>query len=299
MNLAGVIAAVLAALFMGTMGLFSRKTGLDAELITCFRLFFGASFIGLVLLVRNRLKLLFYRPGVPLLASGAALSGFIIFYVQAMYLTTMANAIMVLYLAPLAASIIAHFFFNERLTLISTVLIGLALFGFAMMMEFHIDFSSGSNHMLGLGYAVLGMFCYATFILINRCSDASRHPLTRTFYQLMTGALCMLPFCIGSTMPTTSSNWLWVIGAGFFPGFLGIYLAVYALEKLPTAVFGTLAYSEPIFVVLIGWMVFGEAQSLLQLSGCGLIILSGIIQGIRSAQGGKVAAPSDELITPM
>lgn len=41
--------------------------------------------------------------------NGALLAGFIIFYVQAMNLTSMANAIMLVYLAPVAASIFAHF----------------------------------------------------------------------------------------------------------------------------------------------------------------------------------------------
>ena len=221
-----------------------------------------------------------------------SLSGFIIFYVQAMYLTTMANAIMVLYLAPLLASIVAHFFFNERLTLVSTLLIGLAIFGFGMMMEFHIDLSGGGDNLLGIGYAGLGMLCYAIFILLNRRSSTKLDPLARTFFQLLSGSACMIPFCIGSSLPATPASWLWMVGAGFFPGFLGIYLAVYALEKLPTAFYGTLAYCEPIFVVLIGWTVFGEAQGPLQLSGCALIIICGAIQGIRTARGGNKAVTS-------
>lgn len=284
MNLTGIVTAVLSAIFMGTMGLFSRKTGLDSELITFFRLIIGSGFLALLLLATRQLRLICRWPGWPVLISGLMLAGFIIFYVQAMYLTTMANAIMILYLAPLLASVYAHFFLGERLTLVSTGLICAALFGFAMMMEFHIDFSTGSNHFLGIAFSAAGMICYAAFILINRTIRPEVHVYTRTFYQLLAGALCMIPLFITKLPPIPQANWPWLLGAGFIPGFLGILFAVIALEKLPAATFGTLAYIEPICVVIIGYSVFGETLNLLQLSGCMLIICSGAIKGILTAR---------------
>jgi drug/metabolite transporter (DMT)-like permease len=285
MKLFAIASAIFAGLFMGTMGVFSRKTGLDGEVITFFRLFFGAGFLTILLAATSKLRLLRVWPTWPVLINGLMLAGFIVFYIQAMYLTTMANAIMVVYLAPLAASIFAHFFMNERLTLQSTVLICTALFGFAMMMEFKIDFSSDSNHLLGLGLAGLSLVCYAAFILINRTIDSTVHFYTRTSYQLLTGALCMLPFFITDFPKISGTTWLWLLGAGFFPGFLGILLAVIALEKLPAATFGTLAYFEPIFVVILGWAIFGETLSPLQLSGCLVILASGAIKGYIAGRG--------------
>jgi drug/metabolite transporter (DMT)-like permease len=288
MNTGGIVAAILAGLFMGTMGIFSRKTGLNAEVITFFRLLLGAGFLTLLMLLTRRTRHLWCWPAWPVLINGMMLAGFIIFYVQAMYLTTMANAIMIVYLAPLAASIYAHFFLGEKLNLISIVLICTALFGFAMMMEFKIDFSSGSNHALGIGCAALSLCCYAIFILINRTIGPAIHVYTRTFYQLLTGALCMIPLLITDFPEITGTTWLWLVGAGFFPGFLGILFAVIALEKLPAATFGTLAYFEPICVVILGWMVFGESLNPLQMAGCLFIITSGIVKGYLTAKAKPV-----------
>jgi drug/metabolite transporter (DMT)-like permease len=286
MNIFGIATAILSGVFMGTMGIFSRKTGLDGEVITFFRLLFGAGFLTLLLAVSGRLRLLRVWPTWPVLCNGLMLAGFIVFYIQAMFLTTMANAIMVVYLAPLAASIFAHLFMDERLNLSGFLLICLSLFGFAMMMEFRIDFSHGQNHLLGLGLAALSLVCYAAFIVINRTINSSIHFYTRTYYQLIIGAFCMLPFFV-TNFPTISPvNWLWLVGAGLFPGFFGILLAVIALERLPAATFGTLAYFEPICVVLLGWMVFGEKLNTLQLSGCLLIIASGAVKGYLTATAG-------------
>jgi drug/metabolite transporter (DMT)-like permease len=277
----GIATAILAALFMGTIGFFSRKTGLDPTVITFFRLFFGAAFLGLLLIATGRIRLLCQRPSWPVLLNGAMLAGFIVFYVQAMNLTTMANAIMVVYLAPLVSSIVAHFLLGEKLSLFSSLLIGLALFGFAMMMEFRLDISA--EHLQGLAWAAAALLCYSSFILINRTGHSTAHVYTRTFHQLLAGAACMLPLIFTGLPEVAGYDWLWLLGAGLIPGFLGIFCAVAALEKLPAATYGTLAYFEPIFVVLIGWLAFAEALSPLQSAGCLLIIGCGVLKGLLSS----------------
>jgi drug/metabolite transporter (DMT)-like permease len=94
----------------------------------------------------------------------------------------------------------------------------------------------------------------------------------------------MVPFFLTDLPPVKGSDIIWIIGAGFIPGFLGILFAVMALEKLPAATFGTLAYFEPIFVVILGWAVFDETLNALQLAGCLLIIGSGVVKGYCTIQ---------------
>ena len=284
MDLTGILAAILSALGMGTVGVFAKITGLGAEVITFFRLALGAGFMLLYLAATGQLARVRRWPSWPVLINGCMLAGFIIFYVQAMEFTTMANAIMLVYLAPLAASVYAHFFLNERLTRQSAGLIGLALFGFAMMMEFRVDFSSGSSHVKGIGLGLLSMGCYAAFILINRVIDARIHVHTRTFYQLLVGGLVMLPLCLISRPDLPPWTWPWLAGTGLIPGFLAIFCAVIALQRLPAATFGTLAYFEPIAVIVFGWTLFHEPLTLLQLGGCVLIMISGILKALAEAQ---------------
>ncbi len=278
MDLIGIITTILSALFMGTIGVFAKITGLGAEVITFFRLGLGAFFMLVFLVAVGRSQLIWRRPGWPVVINGVMLSGFIIFYVQAMEFTTMANAIMLVYLAPLAASVYAHFFLRERLTWLSAALIGLALLGFAMMMEFRIDFSSGTDNLKGIACGLLSMCCYAAFILINRVIDEKIHIYTRTFYQLLVGGLVMLPICLLRRPELPIQTWPWLAGTGLIPGFLAILFAVIALSRIPAAAFGTLAYFEPIAVIFFGWALFHESLSILQMSGCLIIISSGILK---------------------
>jgi drug/metabolite transporter (DMT)-like permease len=280
MDTTGITLAILSALFMGTIGVFSKITGLPAETVTFFRLLLGAGFLGLFLLCRSQGRDMLRWPTWPVIVNGGLLAGFIIFYVQAMNLTSMANAIMLVYLAPVAASAVAHFWLGERLGPAGWGLISLAMLGFAAMMEFRLDFSQGGNHLAGLGLATLAMCCYAGFILVNRRIRPEVPVMTRAFYQLLVGALVMLPFFLRSAPEINGTNALWLLGTGLIPGFLAITFAVAALSRLPAATFGTLAYFEPLAVVIFGWTIFGETLSPLQMTGCALIMASGCLKTV-------------------
>ncbi|WP_323752058.1 DMT family transporter [Marinobacter sp.] len=291
-----ILAAVFAAIFMGTIGAIAVYAGVSAETVTFYRLFIGAVLMAVFLLLTGQKEKLFTWPGVKVLVTGGFLAGFVVFYVMAMGYTSMANAIMLLYLAPVTASVVAHFFMGERLSGGSAALIAVALFGFAMMLEFNFNVSGRGEEVLGLFYALCAMVCYAAFILTNRLIHERVHVLTRSGYQMLAGALCMLPLMLQHNESIGASQWGWLVAAGVVPGFLAIMLAVVALRTLPAATFGTLAYLEPITVVGLGWILFGQSLSALQLAGSVLIIASGIVQAVVSGRRSRVEALKVEAV---
>ncbi len=254
----------------------------SAETVTFYRLFIGAVLMGCFLLVTGQKDKVFTWPGIKVLVTGAFLAGFVVFYVMAMNYTSMANAVMLVYLASVTAATVAHFFMGERLSGTSTALIGVALFGFAMMMEFNVNLSGRKEEAVGLFYALCAMLCYAAFILTNRLIHERVHVLTRGGFQMLAGALCMLPFMLQQGDSIDAGQWGWLIAAGVVPGFLAIMFAVVALKALPAATFGTLAYLEPITVVALGWVLFNQSLNTLQLCGSALIIVSGVTQAVLS-----------------
>lgn len=280
MDTTAVVYAFLSAALMGTIGVFSKLTGLPAEIITFFRLILGAGFMMLFLAIIGKVRLAKELPTWPVLVNGVLLAAFIIFYVQAMNFTTMANAIMLVYLAPLVASVFAHFFLGEQLTFTSFALICLALFGFGMMLEFKIDISSGSQEFIGICYGLLALASYAGFIIVNRVISTKIHVYTRTFWQLFVGGCVMIPFVLVSMNEVSTNDIPWLLAIGFFPGFLAILFAVAALSRMPVAMFGTIAYIEPVAVVIFGWSIFHETLTPIQIVGCLLIIFSGILKTV-------------------
>lgn len=283
MDWTGIGCALASALFMGTIGVFSKITGLPAETVTFFRLFFGAGFMFLFLLLLGQTRALRLRPSRAVICNGALLAGFILFYIQAMHYTTMATAIMCVYLAPVLAAVVAHCFLREKLTTPGWALIGTALLGFCLIMECNLELASDIRHVRGIFFAALAMLCYAGFILVNRMHNPLEPVVTRAFYQMLIGALLMLPFFLANPTPISPVNGAWLLATGLVPGFLALYCAVVALSRLPAATFGTLAYCEPVSVVLLGWLLFGETLSSLQMAGCILIIAGGVGKTILAA----------------
>ncbi|AKV96713.1 MULTISPECIES: DMT family transporter [Marinobacter] len=275
-----LLSAAFSAVFMGTIGAISVYAGVGAETVTFYRLFIGAVLVAVYLLATRQHSKIFMWPGMKVLVTGAFLAGFVMFYILAMDYTSMANAVMVLYLAPVTASVAAHFFLGERLTSASVGLVGFALLGFAMMMEFNFNLSGRAEEAIGLAYAFCAMLCYSAFMLTNRSMDDRVHVFSRSGYQMLAGALCMLPLVLLESEVISGAQWGWLIAAGILPGFLAILLAVIALRSLPAATFGTLAYLEPITVVALAWILFDQGLNSLQLAGCALIILAGIAQAL-------------------
>lgn len=286
-----VVTAVLAAIFMGTTGAVAVLSETTAEVVTFYRLGFGAALLVVFLLVTGRWRQLAIWPGYPVLLTGALLAGFILLYLFAIQYTPMVNAIMLLYLAPLGAALYAHVFLQERLGTSSLLCIVLALVGFAMLLEFRLDLSWHSESGLGLFYALAGSLCYGAYIVVNRQLDPGIPVLTRSVFQMAVGALMILPFMVSTSPPSAAYQWFWLAIAGLIPGFLALVLAVIALKQLPAATYGTLAYLEPITVVLLAWILFDQSLQALQIAGCLLIITAGIGQAVLTHRRGRTTAP--------
>lgn len=267
--------AALAAAMMGTIGVIARYSEIDPASLTFYRLGLGALILALYLALTGQLRLLAGKPAVLVLLNGVLLASFILCFLSAIQTISLTLAILLVYLAPALSAIIAHFVFAERLTSRTLLLIVLAFFGFAMLQEFQLD--SRIEQQQGLWYAMVSLLTYTAFILLNKKVPDTVPLYHKSFYQLVVGSLCVLPLMINQPWPE-SYQWPWLMVAGLFPGFLALIFALQAIQHLPTRVFGTLAYLEPVVVIIAAWLLFAEPMSLLQWLGTLLILASGIAQ---------------------
>lgn len=272
-----VVLALLSAVCMASSGIIARYSQLGAAELTFYRLFVGAFCLALLLTSRGKLQQLKVKPDRHVLINGVLLASFMLCFLQAIQTISLANAIMLVYLAPPLTSLVAHWCFNEKLNLASSLCIGFAMLGFAMLQQFKLDLALTPAQLPGFIYGLLSLFAYSAFLLLNRKPDPAQSLYQRTFYQLAIGACCVLPFLTNASLPVMADI-PWILLAGFFPGFLAILWALTALQHLPTRVYGTLAYIEPATVILSGWLLFQESLNMLQLGGVLLILCCGVMQ---------------------
>ncbi|MEZ9199174.1 DMT family transporter [Shewanella sp. 10N.286.54.B9] len=277
-SLGFMLLAVLSAVLMATIGVFARYAALPAEHITFYRLVIGAACMLVFMLMSGKAKQVIHKPSKRTVINGVMLAGFMVFYVQAISYINMANAVMLIYLAPLTTAAFAHFVFKERLNNVNCALIILALIGFGLILPSSLN-SQNQQQTLGYLYATLAMLSYSGFMLINRKPSQST-PYQSTLVQLSVGAVCLLPFILQAPIMPSSEQWVWLVAIGILPGFLAILFAVKALRALPAISFGTLAYFEPVAVVIFAWSIFNETLDGIQLIGALMIILAGVAQGV-------------------
>jgi len=267
--------AALAAAMMGTIGVIARYSAVDPASLTFYRLGLGALILALYLALTGQLRLVAGKPPALVLLNGVLLASFILCFLSAIQTISLTLAILLVYLAPALSAIIAHFLFAERLTSRTLLLIVLAFFGFAMLQEFKID--SRIEQQQGLWYALASLLTYTAFILLNKKVPDTVPLYHKSFYQLLVGSLCVLPLMLDQSWPE-DDQWVWLIVAGIFPGFLALIFALQAIQHLPTRVFGTLAYLEPVVVIITAWLLFAEPMSSIQWLGALLILASGVAQ---------------------
>lgn len=275
-----IFLALVSAVAMASSGIIARFSGLAAAELTFYRLFVGGLCLLLFVTLTGKLAALKGKPDWRMAVNGVLLAGFMLSFLTAIEYISLANAIMLVYLAPPLSAFIAHWLLHEKLDLPDSSLIVLSFFGFAMLQQFKFDLVLDASQLPGLLYGLLALLCYSGFLLLNRRSLPAHSQLQRTFYQLLIGACCVLPFLTGINMPS-ADKLIWIALAGIFPGFIAIYCAIVALQHLPTRVYATLAYSEPVTVILAGWWLFAESLSALQQGGVLLIIATGLLLALR------------------
>lgn len=268
---------------MASSGIIARYSQLSAAELTFCRLAVGAICLGLFLSVSGQGQQLKRRPDRVVIINGILLASFMLGFLQAIQSISLANAIMLVYLAPPLTAVVAHFVYGEKLTPLSLLFIALSVLGFAMLQQFKLDLALTPAQLPGFGFALFSLLTYAGFLLLNRkplsatSTTSAASAYQRSFYQLLLGACCVLPFLTDSQLPPLTEL-PWILLAGIFPGFLAIVGAVVALQHLPVRVFGTLAYIEPVTVILAGWWLFQEVLMPVQLAGVLLIVACGVAQ---------------------
>lgn len=275
-KLTGVSAAIISTLLLGSVGIFVRNISANAYIITFSRVVIGVFFIVLFLIIKKELKnITTIKFSYSMLMTGILLALGILCYTNAINNTSLANAAFLLYLAPMIAVAMAAFFLKEKLTIFNSLLLGFSFLGFLFIIEFKFSFNLDQS--IGYLWAIGSAMCYALFIVFNRNIPASVPALSRSFYQLLFAVLVLLPFIDNSILNLSKSDYYWLFAVGFFQGFLATTLLVLALKYLKTIEYSIISYIEPLVASIIGYLLYSENLSLLQIIGCTIVLSSGMI----------------------
>lgn len=183
-------------------------------------------------------------------------------------------------LNPVLISLLALPFLGERVSRTAAVLMVVSIAGVVLVIGG--DAFGGTLNPLGIVFAVLGLFCAATYGLVSS-------KLVRTVPVLPLVALQLLVACLASAVvlfvrvvvlggdpgiPTEFSVWAVAAATGIFGGAAPFILFLEATKRIPTtttAQFGTLV---PVIALVGGVLFLGDQPSGFQLLGTAIVVVA-------------------------
>ncbi|MDO4750809.1 MAG: DMT family transporter [Akkermansia sp.] len=272
--LSAFVAAMMAAILMGSLCVFVRESACSAPACSLGRFGIGLLLIGLygaVAVVRGKGSLKFSGKAF---ISGIGISLCILFYFLAIQETSAGIAALLPATGPLFAAVwealLEHHLPPKR----DALLILTAGLGIVLVSVLSGSGSGGQNDALGILYGLLSGLFYSLYIVLNRFMTADVSILQRTFWQSAAGTMVLLiplSFTAGA-LNNLSSGWPWLLGIGLCQGVGVLVLVAFAMRKLSSLEFGIVSCLEPLEAALIGFFLYSEVIMAGQWCGFALVL---------------------------
>ncbi|MFF2443968.1 DMT family transporter [Priestia megaterium] len=272
---------VLSMIIFGTMGLIVRYIDLSSSEIALLSSSIGCLFLMIVFLVRKRTiswKLVRVNACI-LFFSGIALGGNWMFLYQAYDQTTLTNATLGYYFAPVFVMILSPFILKEQLPVKKIICIGIAIIGMLMIVGNGVS-ASGTEDLLGIFFGLLAAACYAALMLLNKFIRLKGR-LEITIIQLGITALLLLPYVFLTEgfgiLGVSKSSVPFIIILGIVNTGIGFWLFFSGMEKLKGQSIAMLSYVDPFVAILISAVILREHMTIVQILGGALLLGSTFI----------------------
>lgn len=328
----GTIAMLISATGMGLVPLFSRwatrvdmfdgtqgLAGSDSigALMACGRMGMGVIFFIILMFATHKVATFKKLKLTPAIALGGLMIGMsLACYVTSTLMTTVANAVLFIYIGPVVCVLLARIFRKEPISLLQGIcliavfvgmlfgnnLLGFGVGGQAFGFDFNLATSTPEFPMKGVGdiFGFLSGLFYGASMFFNgyrKDADTTARGVWNFIFATI-GAVVIVILMNVYGMAAGAENWiltfeftpfnwvgailLWIVCGPVALGFLLV-----AGRNLPAADYGTIAYWEVPVAIFIGLVVFGEALTANTIIGAILIVGGGAVPSIKGMIAGR------------
>ncbi|MDR7077033.1 drug/metabolite transporter (DMT)-like permease [Neobacillus niacini] len=277
---------ILSMMIFGTIGLVVRYIDLSSSERALLSSFIGCLFLLLIFfMIKKKISWnLVKSNAIFLILSGIALGGNWIFLFQSFDHTTIANATLGYYFAPVFVMILSPFVLREQLSIKKMVCIGVAIIGMLMILGEGVS-ASGSEDLLGITFGLIAAAFYATLLLLNKfIKDMGK--LELTIIQLGTTTLLLMPYVFLTSgfgiIEVSSSSIPFILILGIINTGIGFWLFFSGMEGLRGHSIAMLSYVDPFVAILISAIILQEHMTIVQILGGVLLLGSSFVSEIRS-----------------
>ncbi len=263
---------ILLAIFLwSSLGVVVRQSGVEIHILMFYSVIVALIVQGIILSRKG------YRKEIPtinklkypmILGVFSLLNTFTYFY--AFKHTTIANAVLTHYTAPVIVAFLAPFFLREIITRRIIVVIVIASIGLWIMLD---GFSFKEGQMAGIMAGLVSGLTYAIIIIFVRINARNFNPLVLAFFSNAVIAILLAPFI--RELPL---NALWsFLLMGIVHSTIAPILYYKGLQRVTANRAAVLGYLEPVSAIIFSMLFLNEQPGINSIIGGMLIIFSGYL----------------------
>ncbi|MBQ8173136.1 MAG: EamA family transporter [Mailhella sp.] len=268
-------------LLFGSNGVMVSRIDLTSCEIVFLRCVLGSLFLGaLVLAARKPLGILREkRSALFIAASGAAMGASWMFLFEAFTQIGVSFATLTYYCGPVILVALSPLLFQERLTRVKLIALGMVAGGAALL-----------NGPLAIGGSGWGLFCgvmaalgYVAMVALNKKARGVSG-MENTLLQLVSALVTVGAFLLwkqGVTMDIAAEDWPYILVLGLVNTGYACWLYFSSIGRLPVQTVAVCGYVEPLSAVLFSVALLGETMTLWQAVGAALIFSGAMLSELR------------------
>lgn len=266
----------------GSIGIVVRFIPLSSGVIALLRGLIGCACLSALLWLRGEglAWSRIHRHLAILVLSGLALGGNWVCLFQAFKHTTVSNAVLCYYTAPLFLVLIARVVLKEKISIPKLVCIACSMVGIVLIAVNGPQALAGASQRLGILYGLLAAICYALLMCLNTLMP-ELSGIPRTLLQLLLATLALAPYAAWvEGFPSRDQLWVswpWMLTLGVFHTAIGFHLFFSGMRGLQRHTIALLGYVDPLVALALSALVLQERLNGLQWVGGSLILTSTLV----------------------
>lgn len=276
-NISGLL---LATLFISTSGVLGKYIAMPSEVIIWFRASLAMVFLYIYCSYKKiDLKIKSSKDYRPFLISGVLMAVHWVTYFYALKLSNVALGVLSLYTFPIMIALLEPLFFKVKFNPIYILLGLMVLTGlYILTPEFNIE----SSQVKGILFGVFSAFCYAVRVLILKQHVANYNGTMLMFYQTLITTVLLAPVLFFMDVSGFESQFPYLILLAFLTTAVGHSLMLHSLKFFSASTASIISSLQPIFGIILAIFFLQEIPTINTFFGGSLILLTVVIESIRS-----------------
>jgi len=239
------------------------------------RYFFHLVILLPVVLWRHGVDALVLRRPALQIARGGFLLGSTIFFFAAIALMPIADALALVFVAPLMVTALSPLVLKEQVGIRRWAAVSVGFVGVMVIVR-----PGFSTFHWGMVLALSAGATYARYSLATRKLSGSAPPLVTLAYTALLGALCMSAVVPFFWIPPDPTGLAWMILLGLIAAGAH-FLIIKAFEHAEASLLAPLGYGEIFMATVVGYFAFGDFPDPWTWLGITIVIGSGVYVSLR------------------